>query len=301
MQKSEISIDESTELAIYLYGYKKNPQKNDYYKLNYKFQRDTSKDEHFDLIDELYNNTILLPSLLNNDRYKNIFLRGYFDANGKINNNLYIISIYSLFEDLIKYIPTAFNLDMNNIITIKGCNLYEFLNSIYENANYYNSDNYNKYLHLFNDNLPELKKSFTYYKNNINAIDPSKNRVTDSGFDLYIIEKISQKNNLYMYDTGLIVQPEPGIYFDLVPRSSIIKKGFILANSIGIIDQTFIGTIKVALIKIDPDAPDLELPLKIVQIIPRQVIQITPIEINDKNDIISTIRGIGEYGSSDKK
>ncbi len=300
MEQTENIIDESTELGIYLYGYKKNEKNNNYYNLNYKFQRDTSKNKDFDLIPELYNNTVQLPNLLHNQQYKNIFLRGYFDANGKINNNLHIISIHSLFEDLVKYIPTAFCLDINNIITIKGCNVYEFLNSIYENANYYDSENYNKYQHLFNDNLPEIKKSFTYFKNNINAISPRKNRITDSGFDLYIIEKLYQKNNLYMYDTGLIIQPEPGIYFDLVPRSSIIKKGYILANSIGIIDQTFIGTIKVALIKIDPDASELELPHKIIQIIPRQVIQITPIEINNKNEIISTIRGSGEYGSSDK-
>jgi dUTP pyrophosphatase len=288
-----VQIDKNTELSIYIFGikYAKNIEV-DFNKLNNNFKTDTN---NFELIDKIYKNNKIQ---LNNETNKNIFLRGFFDSNGNINNHN--ISIYSIFEEIIKYIPTAYSYD-DNLIMIKGCNSIEFLDMIYKNANYYNQDNYEKYIKMFNSGLKETNKQFTYYKTIKNAVSPFKARITDSGFDLHIIQKISQKGNLYMYDTGIIVQPTPGIYFDMVPRSSIIKKGFILANSVGIIDQSFIGSIKVALIKIDPDAEELELPLKLVQIIPRQVIQMNAIEVIDKNEIISTTRGDGEYGSTDKR
>ena len=51
-----------------------------------------------------------------------------------------------------------------------------------------------------------------------------------------------------------------------------------LANNIGIIDPEYTGTIIVALVKIYPNALDLELPCKLVQLIPRKLILMTPIE-----------------------
>jgi dUTP pyrophosphatase len=288
------------ELSVYIFGIKY--AKNigfDYNTLNTNFKTDTNYNtlnSNFELINKIYkNNKVHLDNEIN----RNIFLRGFFDSNGSINIHAHIISIYSIFEEIIKYIPTAYSYD-DKLILIKGCNSIEFLDILYKNATYYNQVNYDKYLQMFNSGLKETTKQFTYYKTIQDAISPYKARITDSGFDLHIIKKISQKGNLYMYDTGIIVQPTPGIYFDLVPRSSIIKKGYMLANSIGIIDQSFIGSIKVALIKIDSNAEELELPLKIVQIIPRQVIQMNVIELIDKNEIISTVRGEGEYGSTDK-
>jgi dUTP pyrophosphatase len=293
-KQNELCPRQLEELSVYIFGvkYAKNIE-FDFNKLNNNFKTDTN---NFELIDKIYKNNKIN---LNNETNKNIFLRGFFDSNGNINNHNNI-SIYSIFEEIIKYIPTAYFYD-DNLIMIKGCNSIEFLDIIYKNANYYNKDNYDKYIKIFNSGLKDTNKQFTFYKTIKNAVSPIKARITDSGFDLHIIQKISQKGNLYMYDTGIIVQPTPGIYFDLVPRSSIIKKGYMLANSIGIIDQSFIGSIKVALIKIDPDAEELELPLKIVQIIPRQVIQMNAIEVIDKNEIISTTRGDGEYGSTDKR
>jgi dUTP pyrophosphatase len=192
--------------------------------------------------------------------------------------------------------------DDNNIckIEIKGCNILEFLHLIYNNSLYYSKFHKSEYNKLLYNYAPEYTNKFKYYKTNKIAIAPSKNSITDSGYDLHIIEKISQKNNLYMYDTGIIVEPPINIYFDLVPRSSIIKKGYMLANSIGIIDQTYRGSIKVALIKVDPDAKELELPLKLVQLIPRKVIQLDTEEVFKNTDLISTVRGVGGYGSTDK-
>jgi dUTP pyrophosphatase len=120
--------------------------------------------------------------------------------------------------------------------------------------------------------------SFKYIKKCNDAITPSKNHELDTGFDLHIIKKIKEFNNVSYFDTGIIVCPPSGYYFELVGRSSIAKTGWMLANYIGIIDCTYIGTIIVALVKTYPDAIDLELPCKLVQLIPRKLILMTPIE-----------------------
>ena len=54
-----------------------------------------------------------------------------------------------------------------------------------------------------------------------------------------------------MYDTGIQVKPQYGYYFEIVPRSSLSKSGYILANSIGIIDPSYSGNLYIVLIKID--------------------------------------------------
>jgi len=129
------------------------------------------------------------------------------------------------------------------------------------------------------------------------AVTPSKAHPTDSGYDLVLVEKLKQHGNVTFYDTGIQVAPPPGFYFDLVGRSSISKSGYMLANSIGIIDHSYRGNIIVALVKIDPSAPDLELPSRLVQIIPRRVWDLPLVDVG--NDALTeTARGAGGFGSS---
>ncbi|KAG2424904.1 hypothetical protein HXX76_014062 [Chlamydomonas incerta] len=127
------------------------------------------------------------------------------------------------------------------------------------------------------------------------AVIPSKGHPTDSGFDLTLISKLSQKGHVCMYETGISLAPPPGFYMDLVPRSSIVKSGYMLANSVGVIDASYRGTIKVPLIKVDPDAPDLELPVRLVQLIPRRVHEM---EVVVQIDLTETERGDGGFGST---
>ena len=110
---------------------------------------------------------------------------------------------------------------------------------------------------------------FRFMKSREDAVTPIKGHVSDSGFDLTILEKVKTSGNVEYYTTGLKIQPPHGYYFDLVPRSSLSKTGYMLANSVGIIDQSYRGPIIAALIKIDPEAKELELPNKCVQIILR--------------------------------
>lgn len=127
------------------------------------------------------------------------------------------------------------------------------------------------------------------------AVSPFKARPSDSGFDLTLIDVVKVIGRVTLYGTGVKVRPDSGWYFDVVPRSSIIKSGYMLANSVGIIDRAYTGEIMVPLIKCDHNMPDLELPARMVQLIPRQIIHPT---ISVVDSIEDTARGEAGFGSS---
>jgi dUTP pyrophosphatase len=136
-----------------------------------------------------------------------------------------------------------------------------------------------------------------FKKTRLDAITPFKKLKEDSGYDLTLLEKIKTIGNVEMYETGIIIKPPSGYYFDMVPRSSIIKSGYILANSVGVIDSLYRGSIKVPLIKIDKNKPNLELPIRLVQLIPRKI---EHFEIKEVKELDDTERGNNGFGSSGK-
>jgi deoxyuridine 5'-triphosphate nucleotidohydrolase len=133
------------------------------------------------------------------------------------------------------------------------------------------------------------------------AVVPSKAHQSDTGFDLTVIDvvkRIDEKTALY--GTGIKAIPPAGYYFEIVPRSSISKTGYILSNNIGIIDQSYRGELLVALTKIQPNAPDIKLPCRIAQLIPREYIHLIPTVVPEES-ISDTSRGGGGFGSSGEK
>lgn len=128
-----------------------------------------------------------------------------------------------------------------------------------------------------------------------NAVFPSKIRVSDSGYDLTIVDIWKTVGNVIFYDTGIRVKPPFGYFFMVVPRSSLSKTGYILVNSVGIIDRSYTGSIKVALQKVNESMPDLELPARLVQLIPIPAVHIEPIYVDSLEE---TSRGEGGFGST---
>lgn len=135
--------------------------------------------------------------------------------------------------------------------------------------------------------------SFKYIKKLPDAQAPFKSRMSDSGYDLTLLKLVKKVNNVEFYDTGIAIEPPYGMYFDLVGRSSISKSGYILANNMGVIDQSYRGNIIVPLIKIDNSFPDLVLPNRLVQIIPRQIQHLYPIELMELSETERSDKGFG--------
>jgi dUTP pyrophosphatase len=106
---------------------------------------------------------------------------------------------------------------------------------------------------------------------------------------------IKRVGNTFWYSTGISVEPPNGFYFDLVPRSSLSKTGFMLANSVGIVDRSYTGDIIVVLNQIDHTMPDLELPFRGVQLIPRSIVHMKPLLVEE---LLASVRGSKGFGSS---
>ena len=128
------------------------------------------------------------------------------------------------------------------------------------------------------------------------AVLPSK-RVIDVGFDLTIIDVYQTvSDNIIMFETGVALDIPVGYYVELMPRSSMSKTGYMLANSVGVIDPGFAGSLKVPLIKVDHSMPDLQLPCKIAQLILKPYVFSYGVEVDT---LQPTTRGIGGFGSTD--
>lgn len=126
---------------------------------------------------------------------------------------------------------------------------------------------------------------------------PSKSNSSDVGYDLTIIKQVkSIHSNTVIYDTGLKIKLDYGYYAEIVPRSSLSKSGYMLSNSIGIIDNSYRGNLHIPLTKVDADAPDLVLPFRCCQLIIREQIHIDMVEVSD--DFDNTTRSNGGFGST---
>lgn len=132
------------------------------------------------------------------------------------------------------------------------------------------------------------------------AVMPTRGTELSIGYDLTVIDtvkKFSEKTTLF--DTGLKVYPPKGYYTEIVPRSSLSKTGYILANSVGVIDEDYRGRLMIALTKVDDSMPDLVPPFTRCQLILRKAEYYKAVEAYD--DFEDTSRGSGGFGSTDNK
>lgn len=139
------------------------------------------------------------------------------------------------------------------------------------------------------------------HKRHKNAILPHKTRMSDVGYDVYIIDKYKQINDVTcLYDTGIALQIPFGYYVEIVPRSSLSKTGYILTNSIGIIDRSYSGNIYVSLTRTTNESINIEklFPFRCCQLILRKQYFMELINATDEDEFVKTGRNDGGYGST---
>ena len=251
--------------------------------------------------------TYLLDNMKNPLIY-NQFVKAYIERYGNILHNQNNSSLHITFymktnlETIIKHydIPCEKNKLFNlNISVYHNVNVIDFLGLLYldDNIPFLNLKLYDSfYKILYSDDQNITIPYIKVFKDDKNAIIPSKCRQSDVGFDLTIIKEVKNMNsNTVMYDTGIKLDIPNGYYVEIVPRSSISKSGYILANSIGIIDQSYRGNLYIALTKINQDAT-IELPWKCCQMIVKK--QIYGKIVESTEDFSNTNRGIGGFGST---
>jgi dUTP pyrophosphatase len=127
------------------------------------------------------------------------------------------------------------------------------------------------------------------------AVVPTKGTNMSIGFDLTAVEiykKISEKTTLY--NTGIKISPPEGYYVEILPRSSLSKTGYMLSNSVGVIDPDFSDNLLIALTKVDDSLPDIQVPFTRCQLVLRKFDFFNMKRISD---ILDT--GRGSFGSTD--
>lgn len=237
---------------------------------------------------------------LSSDALKWSFLRGYVDGGGEVSPRGHVKEPYcaiasaspKLLEAIASFsaIPCRREPDR---VAWTGNNALDLLARLYDGAPIAMQRKRRSYEDWATWVSRDLL--FRWVKVHPAARPPTKAHASDSGYDITLIEAGRRAGMVQFYRTGLKLQPSFGWYFDLVPRSSITKTGYIVANSVGVIDRTYVGEVLVPLIKIDPSAPDLELPARVAQIIPRPIVHAAFVEVESLDE---SLRGSGGFGST---
>ena len=133
-------------------------------------------------------------------------------------------------------------------------------------------------------------------KKDKNAKIPSRAHPSDIGLDLTAIRKHKTLNHgVVMYDTGISVSPPDGYYVEILPRSSISKTGWMLANNVGTVDPNYTGNLYIALAPVHPNVPEIELPFCKCQLVVRKA---EYMDVKVVNNLEKTDRGGGGFGST---
>lgn len=131
------------------------------------------------------------------------------------------------------------------------------------------------------------------------AVVPSRAHYSDVGLDLTAIKEHKVLDNgVVLYDTGIAVTPPDGYYIEIVPRSSMSKTGWMLANSVGTIDPSYTGNLYIALVRVVHNAPAPDLPFCKCQIVLRKA---EYAEMEEVGDLRDTVRGSGGFGSTGER
>jgi deoxyuridine 5'-triphosphate nucleotidohydrolase len=271
--------------------------------------------KYYDL--SLYMNTIYNAdkNLLNN------FVKAYIEKNGEIVNNCLYIKLYNYntlkkITDIYKIPHKVLKEDSDSreadtgelyVLEYKNSNMIDFMGKIYVNGTDMDELHINDDLYNFLGNPEGFRNPLLKIcKADACAVVPSKNNYSDAGLDLTIIKEYKRMNSdTVLYDTGIKLEIPNGYYVEIVPRSSISRSGYMLANSVGIIDQGYTGNLYVALRKINKDCEDLVMPYKCCQIImkkqiyPKIVIEDFVNTETDSHNNSGTSRGSGGFGSTD--
>lgn len=134
---------------------------------------------------------------------------------------------------------------------------------------------------------------------------PSKAHHSDAGFDLTAVEKYNDEYGNIVYDTKIAVHIPEGYVGLVYPRSSVSRYTHSLANSVGVIDSGYIGSI---LLKMKPTAYyswrsenepyEYEVGDRIGQLVIQEIPQV---EFNQVDALAPSARGSHGFGSTNKK
>lgn len=156
-----------------------------------------------------------------------------------------------------------------------------------------------------------------FKKLNENAVVPTKAHPTDAGFDLVATSRTIDEYGNIVYGTGLALEIPEGYVGYIFPRSSVSKVDLALSNCVGCVDAGYRGevmakfkmAIRAGMIKAEnvgehyfantmyPGNKVYNVGERIAQLI---IMPLPSIEFEEADELSTTDRGTGGYGSSGK-
>ena len=125
----------------------------------------------------------------------------------------------------------------------------------------------------------------------------------NAGFDLVTAETFSTDTTekAHLLDLGvraMMVRKDTGesVHFWLAPRSSIYKTGYMMANSMGVIDRSYRGVLKAPVVKVCPGAAGFQRGERHFQIVAPDMGWIE--DVRRVRSLPETARGDGGFGST---
>lgn len=191
--------------------------------------------------------------------------------------------------------------------------LYELLNQIKQeldsenNPNLKNEDNL--FEQLLSSSFEDMDKEFIkntktqtvkIKKLNPDAVTPSYNYESDSGFDLYSVEEIIiPPLGRALIPTGLSFQFEMGYEIQVRTKSGLaINQGLMVLNSPGTVDQGYRGECKVPLFNTNQEAFVVKKGMKVAQAVLCPVVNGGYVRFQEMEELDEADRGDNGFGST---
>lgn len=134
------------------------------------------------------------------------------------------------------------------------------------------------------------------------AVRPSQGSDGAAGFDLYACidkEMEIRPGQTEMVPTGWAMEIPYGAFGAVYPRSGLAtKKGLRLANCVGVIDSDYRGEVQVPLYNDSEFIRRVEPGERVAQIIFQSYFDM---DINEVDELETTQRGVGGFGSTGRK
>lgn len=137
-----------------------------------------------------------------------------------------------------------------------------------------------------------------YKKMHSNATEPNYATEGDAGMDLTAVQIISNDDQMTVYDTGIAVEIPEGYVGLVFPRSSVRKLDLIMANSVGVIDSGYRGSIQVSFKRTKGMISKIyQVGERICQLM---IVPYPYIKMIETEELSSSSRGEGGHGSTGK-
>jgi dUTP pyrophosphatase len=136
-----------------------------------------------------------------------------------------------------------------------------------------------------------------------NAVIPKQASEFAGGWDVVATEIIQEANDFVICKLGFAIKVPINHKLTIVPRSSLTKTMWVLQNSPALIDADFTGQIELRFraMPFSDDFAYSKFPYKINDRVAQCYLEeVIPIEFEVVEELSTTIRGDGGFGSTDK-